>query len=400
MRDRVLWRPKHNSSAHEKNGAIAIARSDPTATSNTTNDQNYIQDDELEFHRIRHMRLDEILIDRNNGNHNHNDGGDNNGQSSQSLIVTKPPHRPLVELVNQNLVVGQEVALTTILLAVHREIVVYEDLQEQQKQDHNSQNEQGNSNDFMSQKSSLAMLIVYATLFLIVYYNRQSSSIDSQGKRQQRRKKAIVRLSDGLFLAVLLRFISGVLRSLTASYSTDTVYALAISGMTIHLLACDYGYANGILFDDGTEEGGGNSSAPTTSNATSEETHPRPAFLGGTVSLNAAFFSTVLLISRIKSNVTSYAFVSSVVTLFAFYPASRHNIAGSFPNTIWGSPCFLITIALSVASWLLLSSFERILFASLQLVVFVLSPCLQWFLQRYKQFITGPWDIAHIQTQT
>ena len=345
------------------------------------------------------MRLDEILIDRNNGNHNHNDGGDNNGQSSQSLIVTKPPHRPLVELVTQNLVVGQEVALTTILLAVHREIVVYEDLQEQQKQDHNSQNEQGNSNDFMSQKSSLAMLIVYATLFLIVYYNRQSSSIDSQGKRQ-RRKKAIVRLSDGLFLAVLLRFISGVLRSLTASYSTDTVYALAISGMTIHLLACDYGYANGILFDDGIEAGGGNSSAPTTSNATSEETHPRPAFLGGTVSLNAAFFSTVLLISRIKSNVTSYAFVSSVVTLFAFYPASRHNIAGSFPNTIWGSPCFLITIALSVASWLLLSSFERILFASLQLVVFVLSPCLQWFLQRYKQFITGPWDIAHIQTQT
>lgn len=38
-----------------------------------------------------------------------------------------PPHRSLVELINSTLVVGQEVSLAVILLAVHREIVTYEE---------------------------------------------------------------------------------------------------------------------------------------------------------------------------------------------------------------------------------------------------------------------------------
>jgi hypothetical protein len=62
--------------------------------------------------------------------------------------------------------------------------------------------------------------------------------------KDHRRKKAIVRLSDVILLAVILRVISGLLRSLTASYSTDTVYALTITGMAVHLSACDYKFAN------------------------------------------------------------------------------------------------------------------------------------------------------------
>lgn len=364
MGTKILWRP-----SQQKNNA----HDDDTATDNptTTKNQRYYEEEEREFHRIRNLqRMDDILKDQNNNLHD-------DGQSP-SLIITTPPQRPLTEIINQSLVVGQEVALTAILLAVHREIVIHEESQELDTSNN------GPVNYYLNQKSSLAMLIVYATLLIIVYYNRQSSTRNQQ--QQQRRKIAIVRLSDGLFLAALLRFISGVLRTLTASYSTDTVYALAISGMAIHLLACDYKYANGVLSVD--VEG-----VPSTNTSPA---HPRPAFLGGTVSLNAAFFSTVLLVSRIKSNASSYAFVSSVVTLFAFYPASRHNIAGSYPNTIWGSPCFIITFTLSLAAWLLISEFEKLLFASLQLLLFVISPCLQWRLQRHKQIITGPWDIAHI----
>eukprot|EP00579_Thalassiosira_antarctica_P006788 CAMPEP_0201889712 /NCGR_PEP_ID=MMETSP0902-20130614/30660_1 /ASSEMBLY_ACC=CAM_ASM_000551 /TAXON_ID=420261 /ORGANISM="Thalassiosira antarctica, Strain CCMP982" /LENGTH=306 /DNA_ID=CAMNT_0048420373 /DNA_START=88 /DNA_END=1005 /DNA_ORIENTATION=+ len=306
MGTKILWRlSQQKNNAHHDD--TATNTDNPTTT--TTKNQRHFEEEELEFHRIRKLqRMDEILKDQNNNLHD-------DGQSP-SLIITTPPQRPLTEIINQSLVVGQEVALTAILLAVHREIVIHEESQELDTSNN------GPLND-LSQKSSLAMLIVYATLLIIVYYNRQSSTRNQQ--QQQRRKIAIVRLSDGLFLAALLRFISGVLRTLTASYSTDTVYALAISGMAIHLLACDYKYANGVLSVD--VEG-----VPSTNTSPA---HPRPAFLGGTVSLNAAFFSTVLLVSRIKSNASSYAFVSSVVTLFAFYPASRHNIAGSYPNTIW-----------------------------------------------------------------
>lgn len=252
------------------------------------------------------------------------------------------------------------------------------------------------------------MALLYASMLIIAYYNQKGLSADSEDvntadydgeravqhkhktcKKGHRRKKAMVRLSDGILLAVILRAISGLLRSLTASYSTDTVYALAITGMTVHLLACDYKFANGF-------ENGDNGDTHTLTRTH----HPRPKFLGGTISLNAAFFATVLLISRIKSNATSYAFVSSVVTLFAFYPTSRHDIARHFPNRLWFSPCFVITALLSISAWLLLvSSAEKCMFAGLQLFLFVLSPCLQWWLQRYKKIITGNWDIAHINVK-
>lgn len=130
-------------------------------------------------------------------------------------------------------------------------------------------------------------------------------------------------MSDAILLAAILRLMSGVIHTLTASYSSDTVYALAITGVIIHLLACDYNYANGISTD-----GDGQASSLNTF------AHPRPAFLGGTVSLNAVFFSTALLVSRIEADASSYAFVSLVVTLFAFYPATRHNIAGRYPNSL------------------------------------------------------------------
>lgn len=250
------------------------------------------EEEELEFHRMRNSRrLDEILEDRND-----------------SLVVTTPPQLPLIEIFDESLVVGQEISLTAIFLAVHKEIV---------------RDESEGPGEYLSQKLSLAMLTVYATLLLVVYYNWQSSA--REHRRWQRRKKAIVRLSDGLLLAAILRLLSGALRALTASYAADTVHALAIGGMAVHLLACDYGYANGAPPSPEAAGGGGGGARGDAS---------RPAFLGGTVSLNAVFFSTVLLASRIRSDATSYAFVSSVVTLFAFYPASRHNIAGHYPNNI------------------------------------------------------------------
>ncbi|KAL7549876.1 hypothetical protein ACHAWF_013133 [Thalassiosira exigua] len=282
MSQKVLWRPyvSHGKSAGES----------------STIKRHQKHDDEEEFHRIRNLRCMHELLGSQASNNINDD-------YPSSLIVTTPPHRPLIEIVSRSLVVGQEVALAAILLAVHREIVDGEEHQTRL----NRQPELDMSS--MTSKSSLVMLIVYATLFIIVYYNRQSLAHDRENRH--RRKRAIVRLSDGMLLAALLRFMSGVLRTLTASYSSDTVYALAISGMAIHLLACDYQYANGVQTADETD---GRSSL----NALSD--HPRPPFLGGTVALNAVFFSTVLLVSRIRSNATSYAFVSSVVVLFAFYP--------------------------------------------------------------------------------
>jgi hypothetical protein len=81
--------------------------------------------------------------------------------------------------------------------------------------------------------------------------------------------------------------------------------------MLVHLLACDYSYANG-------------------------HSRTKAAFAGGVMSLNASLFSTTLLASRLSSNATVYLFVSASVILFAFYPAARHIIAVTQPHASQG----------------------------------------------------------------
>lgn len=103
---------------------------------------------------------------------------------------------------------------------------------------------------------------------------------------------------------------AAVLKTLTASYSSDTVHALAMASLFLHFLACDYSYANGFSDKKGPID------------ATK-----RPTFQGGTLSLTAAFFATILLASRLESNAAVYMFVCSSVVLFALYPAARHQVA-------------------------------------------------------------------------
>jgi hypothetical protein len=229
---------------------------------------------------------------------------------------------------NSSLVVGQEVALTSFLLAVHR-VIVHEESVRSADKPREIARETLLVVDHLNRESSIAMALVYATLLVIVYYNQKAFNCESVTQTGQRRKKAMVRMTDAILLAAILRLTSGIIHTLTASYSSDTVYALSVCGMIIHLLTCDYRYANGACDPDGDET------------AVHTSAHPRPAFLGGTVSLNDVFFSTSLLVSRIESDASSYAFVSLAVTLFAFYPATRHNIARKYPNTVCEWNCLL-----------------------------------------------------------
>lgn len=266
-----------------------------------------------------------------------------------------PPPRPLWDLVRGSLVVGQEFALTCLLLTRHRAAMQIED------------------NHQWQQVASIIVL----PLILILLFGEQTST-------------PAKRACDALLLAGMLRLVSSVLRTLTASYSSDTVYALAIAGMMVHLVSCDYRYANG-------------------------HSSKKKAI----VSLNASLFSTTLLASRLSSNATVYVFVSTSVILFAFYPAARHSIAVTqshaslgtsracpFPfyhlltrsNIIPETVFLVINVMVSVATWRLLETMqEQILFAGILLAICVIAPCWEYaVLQHYKVLLSGPWDIAHI----
>ncbi len=175
------------------------------------------------------------------------------------LYASRAPRIPFVTLCCNALFVVQEFFLTCFVLARHRLVWL-----QQQQQQHDVEGSNG--------------LLLLALLVVVVCGNAQLLS-------QDRRTKVRQRMFDSLVFAFVIRFASSFLQSLTASYSSDTVQRLAVLGMLWHLLACDYAYATGI------------GSTKTISGL-------RPRLGGGTLALNAALFSTTVLVSRIHDNQT------------------------------------------------------------------------------------------------
>jgi hypothetical protein len=216
----------------------------------------------------------------------------------QSFSSRSSP-KPLSVVVSNALVVGQEFILTCLLLTRHR-AALWEQHAEAEDDDR-------------ALRLGMSLGFFFLALILIALHNKHSSP-----RLQSRRNKLRQRTADAIFTAALLRFLAAVLKTLTASYSSDTVNALAIASLLFHIMACDYSYANGY--------GGESADLDSTK---------RPAFQGGTMSLTAAFFGTTLLASRLESNAGVYVFVLSSVCLFALYPAARHQVA--FTSGPWGT---------------------------------------------------------------
>ena len=212
----------------------------------------------------------------------------------------RPQKRTLIQLCANSVVVVQEFALTSFLLARHQLVLLY-------NPDSASWHQQ-----LYLELSTAA--IVFALLMAVVFSSRAD-----QSKQQDRKTKFTQRSRDAILLALLLRWVAGILQSLTASYSSDTVQALALAGMTVHLIFCDYSYANGR-----------ETPASSTTKITQGE-NSYPPFLGGIYSLNAAFFSTMLLVSRLPDRLSAYFFSSLAILIFAYYPATRHAISASYP---------------------------------------------------------------------
>lgn len=274
------------------------------------------------------------------------------------------PQRSLSEMTTRSFVVGQEIALTSLLVSFHR---------------WNLDNGDGDGDE------RLVLLLLFVALLLVALRTSDSREYSAAN----RRKRSVQRFADGLLLAGILRVLSSVLRTLTASYSSDTVSALAHGGLLAHVALCDYDHANGDDdhandHDDDDDDGG------------------RPAFRGGTVSLNAALFSTTLLASRLSSDLHAFSFVSCSVVVFAFWPAARHVVAKRSSRrsahalfSVHTAVTLLVCAAATVA---LRDAVARRLFWVVLSSTCCLAPCLKWRSQRRKTILAGPWDIAHVAT--
>ncbi|XP_054277878.1 phosphatidylinositol N-acetylglucosaminyltransferase subunit C-like isoform X2 [Macrosteles quadrilineatus] len=159
---------------------------------------------------------------------------------------------------------------------------------------------------------------------------------------------------------VLVFFIFGyilspVLKTLTESISTDTIYATTVFMMSVHLIFFDYGV--------------------------------KALIVSSSLSLNSAIFGAICLSSRLPSSFHVFILLCLTVECFVMLPLVLAKVEGSF-GTLFTLTC------LTVYSLWTVSFTMTVLFVLVVLFINVLCPV--WFLKwyRYKENIYGPWDEA------
>ena len=128
---------------------------------------------------------------------------------------------------------------------------------------------------------------------------------------------------------VCLRVSAPILQTLTSSFSEDTIHALALILAATHLVFYDYTY----MYKDDQES------------------------FSGTLSLNAAMFTAVLLASRLQDVHTVVAFVLLAVICFSLYPSTARLVN---KRSLWFH--LLLTILQWVATGVLLAKLDSALY--------------------------------------
>jgi phosphatidylinositol glycan class C protein len=166
-----------------------------------------------------------------------------------------------------------------------------------------------------------------------------------------------------LFIS-FLSAVSPILKTLTESISTDTIWAMTVGMLLVHLLFFNYG-------SDGA------------------------TMVSGSISLNAAIFASVCLASRLPSSFHGFVVVSLAVLMFALFPDFRVRCKAYHSSLL---P--LMTLAMVALTSAILASISLTGLVFYGLAVFSLTfvcPLIFVRLQHLKNNIYGPWDEATIQ---
>ncbi|XP_019714987.1 phosphatidylinositol N-acetylglucosaminyltransferase subunit C [Hippocampus comes] len=162
-----------------------------------------------------------------------------------------------------------------------------------------------------------------------------------------------------IFLSFIFGF-SPVLKTLTESVSTDTVYAMSAVMLLAHLVSFPY-------------------------------THTSPP---GSLSLNAALFASVCLASRLPGALHTFTMLSCALMVFALWPCLLRRVKNGAPHH-FAAVCVGVCAA-GVGGLASRWPGGAVILALALATVILLCPWLLVQLQRHKDNIHGPWDEAEI----
>ncbi|KAG1696105.1 Phosphatidylinositol N-acetylglucosaminyltransferase subunit C [Nymphon striatum] len=173
----------------------------------------------------------------------------------------------------------------------------------------------------------------------------------------------------GILLFVLFGYgTSPVLKTLTDTISSDTVFGMSVGMMFLHLAFFDYGLQASIV--------------------------------SGSLSFNAAIFSAVCLASRLHSIFDVFIFLTFAVHIFALLPVFFSKIQSLYKTKL--SVQITCTLLVCISANLMLASISLFWTCNLLIVMIIINLVFPYFYvnwQHHKDNIYGPWDEAIIDDE-
>ncbi|OBZ83125.1 Phosphatidylinositol N-acetylglucosaminyltransferase GPI2 subunit [Choanephora cucurbitarum] len=181
---------------------------------------------------------------------------------------------------------------------------------------------------------------------------------------QYRRRRVV---KSAFFFFITLLGLSPILKTLTSQISDDTIYALTVCCFLANVLFHDYA------------------------------TEVNSIKIPGSLSTNAAIFASVLLASRLNTNVDVFALLSFAVEWFSLLPIFKRHLRGLNAYVHVALTLFM----LSACVLLFIHISKAVVFIYLLGFCFLTFVCPYWliFIQKYKNEIHGPWDEARPRLQ-
>jgi hypothetical protein len=233
-------------------------------------------------------------------------------------------------------------------------------------------------------------------------------------------------LRGGLLMVGALHAFSPLLRSLTYSFSNDTVFALTILCFTLHLVLFDFTWPTTPEPSARTAAAEKKAAAAAAAEvatlgpaaaaallARQQQQQPPPAVgalstaqvqvpgggsksgLYGVLSLNMAVFGSVLLSSLLESDRAVFAHLALAIELFALFPLWCRHIGAFHAELHYQAALgsFIVcTMALMCTSNSITMAYILAVLSFTFLVPYALCS-----MQRFKNTINGPWDEARVR---
>ncbi|KAG9009794.1 hypothetical protein FRB94_013592 [Tulasnella sp. JGI-2019a] len=209
----------------------------------------------------------------------------------------------------------------------------------------------------------LAWTSIAAYPFGFVLWEAMEWRVIQNGDRKKIRVKAI---KSSILVFLILVVISPVLKTLSEATSSDSIWAMSASLFCLNAILADYSAAN-----------------PTSANER----------LTSVLSINAAISASVVLASRLSSNLAVFALILFSVETFALFPLLRQRIQLRAPAPVKALLTLTLVCFATLPYILIYPSLAILIGITLVFVTFA-CPALFIWAQQYKNELKGPWDPA------